>query len=198
MEMNPGIFMFIVALCAVVNGLGIVRIVGGLGEFIRRRHSLQIDFSPIYFMLVVFQLLTHVLLWWSLIGLRDISSINFLQFLYLVIGPILLYLSTNILVPDFDGPNLDMRKEYWRSYKAYYAMLSVFWAWALFVWPVFGYPLAPTWKFAACWLAISAILRFTDNEKAHIVLASAIWLLMVLFIGMYALQLGGVASQLVP
>jgi len=31
MEFTPGIFMFIVALAAVINGLGIVRIVGGLG-----------------------------------------------------------------------------------------------------------------------------------------------------------------------
>lgn len=36
--------MFIVALAAVVNGLGIVRIVGGLGELLRRRESLNITY----------------------------------------------------------------------------------------------------------------------------------------------------------
>ena len=41
-----------------------------------------------------------------------------------------------------------------------------------------------------------AILRFTGNEKAHLVLVGAVWLLMLLFIGMYAMQLGGVASHM--
>jgi hypothetical protein len=41
------------------------------------------------------------------------------------------------------------------------------------------------------------VLRFTENERAHLLLVSAIWLLMFLFIGIYAMQLGGVASQMV-
>jgi hypothetical protein len=67
MEMTPGIFMFIVALAAVVNGLGMVSIVGGMGELIRRRESLNISFSLVHSLLVLFQLLAHVLLWWSFI-----------------------------------------------------------------------------------------------------------------------------------
>jgi len=196
MEMTSSIFMFIVALAAVVNGLGIVRIVGGLGELIRRRESLDISFHLIHSMLVLFQLLAHVLLWWSFIGLRDISSVNFLQFLYLLVGPILLYLATSLLVPDFIGTTLDMRAEYWRSCESYYTILIVFWIWSMFVWPVFGYPLAPTWKFIACWMTIMTILRFTKNERAHQLLVSAVWLVMFLFIAIYAMQLGGVASQM--
>jgi len=195
MEMNPGIFMFIVALAAVVNGLGIVRIVGGLGEFIRRRESLKISFDWPLGLLVLFQLLVHVLLWWSLIGLRDISSVNFLQFLSLLVGPILLYLATSVLVPDFTDTTLDLHAMYWRSSNSYYTMLIIFWAWAIVIWPVFGYPLAPTWKFAACWMTIMTILRLTENKRAHIFLVGTIWVLMFLFIGMYAMQLGGVASQ---
>jgi len=196
MEMTSSIFMFIVALAAVVNGLGIVRIVGGLGELIRRRESLNISFNLVHSMLVLFQLLAHVLLWWSFIGLRDISSVNFLQFLYLLIGPILLYLATSLLVPDFTGTTLDMRAEYWRSCKSYYTILIVFWIWSMFIWPVFAYPFAPTWKFIACWMTIMTILRFNKNERAHQLLVSAVWLVMFLFIAIYAMQLGGVASQM--
>ena len=197
MEMTPGIFMFIVALAAVVNGLGIVRIVGGLGELIRRRESLHIQFSLVHSLLVFFQLLAHVLLWWSFIGLREIGSVNFLQFWYLLIGPILLYLATSLLVPDFSNDTVDMRAEYRRSCKSYYTILIVFWGWVIFLWPVFGFPLAPTWKFAACWMSMAIILRFTENERVHLLLVSAIWLLMFLFIGMYAIQLGGVANVMI-
>lgn len=51
--------MFIVALAAVVNGLGIVRIVGGLGEFIRKRESLNVTYYWIHSALVLFQLLVQ-------------------------------------------------------------------------------------------------------------------------------------------
>jgi hypothetical protein len=65
----------------------------------------------------------------------------------------------------------------------------------MFTWPVLGYSLAPTWIFAAGWMTMMTILRFTENERVHGVFVSAIWLLLILFIGIYAMQLGGVASQ---
>jgi hypothetical protein len=115
MELTSGIFMFIVALAAVVNGLGIVRIVGGAGELLRRRESLNITYYWVHSLLVLFQLLTHVLLWWAYIGLREVNSINFLQYLYVLIGPILLFLATSLLIPDFTDNKLDLRAAYWRS-----------------------------------------------------------------------------------
>jgi len=196
MELTPGIFMFIVALAAVVNGLGIVRIVGALGEFVRRRESLNVSFYWVHSLLVLFQLLAHVLLWWSLIGLHEISSINFLQYLYVLIGPILLFLATSLLIPDFTDNAVDLRAAYWRSRKPYYSILPVFWIWTMLVWPVFGYSIAPTWKFAFCWMIIMITLRLTENSTVHAVLVSAIWLLMVVFIGIYAMQLGGIANQM--
>lgn len=197
MEMTPGIFMFIVALAAVVNGLGIVRIVGGLGEFIRRRGSLNITFYWIHSAQVLFQLLVHILLWWSFIGLREVNSINFLQYVFLLIGPVLLYLATSLLVPDLTDDNVDLRAAYWRSSNSYYTILMVFWPWVIAIWPVFGYPLAPTWKFAACWMAMMGIMRFSSNEKVHGLLVSAVWLLIIAFIAIYAMQLGGVANQMI-
>ena len=197
MDLSPGVFMFIVALAAVVNGLGIVRIVGGLGVLLRRRESLNISYYWVHSLLVLFQLLAHVLLWWTYIGLRDINSINFLQYLYILIGPILLFLATTSLMPDFTDDTVDLRADYWRSRKLYYSVLMVFWPWAMFIWPVFGYPMAPTWKFAACWMAIMTTLRFSENARVHAVLVSTSWLLLVVFIGIYAMQLGGVASSVI-
>ncbi|NCF62829.1 MAG: hypothetical protein GWP58_08250 [Gammaproteobacteria bacterium] len=197
MELTSGIFMFIVALAAVVNGLGIVRIVGGAGELLRRRESLNITYYWVHSLLVLFQLLTHVLLWWAYIGLREVNSINFLQYLYVLIGPILLFLATSLLIPDFTDNKLDLRAAYWRSRKSYYSILTVFWPWTMFIWPVFGYPMAPTWKFAVCWMTIMITLRLTDHPRVHAVLVSASWLLMSVFIGIYAMQLGGVANLMI-
>lgn len=197
MEITSGVFTFIVALAAVINGLGIVRIVGGLGEFLRRRDSLDVSYYWVHSLLTLFQLTTHVLIWWSLIGLRDVGSINFLQYLYLLVGPTLLFLATSLLIPEMTENKVDLSADYKRFRKPYYSVMPIFWAWSIFIWPVFGYPVAPTWKFAACLMATMIILRLTENAKIHAVLVSANWLLLIVFIGIYAMQLGGVSRLMI-
>ena len=197
MEITQGVFTFIVSLAAVINGLGIVRIVAGVGDYFRRRESLEVNHYWVYSMVAMFQLLAHVLIWWAMLGLRDVDSINFLQYLYLLLGPTLLFLATSLLIPDVTDNKVDLHAEYGRLRKPYYTLLAIFWVWTMAIWPVFGYPMAPTWKFAACWLAIMSILRLTDNAKVHAVLVSATWLLLIAYIGIYAMQLGGVARMMV-
>jgi hypothetical protein len=41
------------------------------------------------------------------------------------------------------------------------------------------------------------IMRFSSNEKVHGLLVSAVWLLIIAFIATYAMQLGGVANQMI-
>ena len=193
MEYNQGLFTYIISLIAVINGLGIVRIVSGLGDYFRWRESLDFKIYWVHLMLVLFQLLTHVLIWWGLVALREASDINFLQYLYLLLGPTLLFLATSLLIPNITDKFVDMRIEFRRLRKPYCSVLAVFWAWNIAIWPVFGYPVAPVWKFAVCWMTIMIILRVTDNSKVHTVLVSTAWLLMIAFIGIYALQLGYVS-----
>jgi hypothetical protein len=197
MEITQGVFTFIVALAAVINGLGIVRIVGGLGEFLRRRDSLDVSYYWVHSLLALYQLTTHVLVWWALIGLRDVASINFLQYLYVLLGPTMLFLATSLLVPEITDNKIDLRADYRRFRKPYYSVMPIFWAWIIFIWPVLGYAVAPTWKFAACWMTTMIILRLTENAKTHAVLVSANWLLLIVYIGIYAMQLGGVSRLMV-
>lgn len=194
MEINQGLFTFVVALAAVINGLGIVRIIGGLGDYLRQRETLNVSIYWVYLMLVLFQLCVHILIWWGLIALREVGTINFLQYLYVLLGPTLLFLATSLLTPNILDNSVDLRIEYKRVRKPYYSISSVFQAWSIAIWPILGYPMAPTWIFAACWMVIMIILRVTENSKVHAVLVSAIWLLLVAYVGTYAMQLGGVSS----
>jgi hypothetical protein len=196
MELSQSVFTFIIALAAVINGLGIVKIVGGMGEYIRRHESLTINYYWVYSLVVLFQLLAHVLIWWAFIGLREIGSINFLQYLYLLIGPTLLFLATSMLVPDFHDNTVDLRAEYRRFRKPYYSILAIFWVWSMYTWPIFGYPMAPTWKLAVCWMTIAIILRVTENAKIHAALVVTNLILLIIYIGVYAMKLGGISHQM--
>ena len=110
--MAPATWNFIVSLAAVINGLGIVRLVGGFGDFLKRRNGLEVTHYWVYSLMAIFQLLAHILLWWSIVGLQSAGNINFLTYLYLLIGPTLLFLATTMLLPTVTDNKVDLHSEY--------------------------------------------------------------------------------------
>lgn len=195
MEATKDIWAFIVALAAVVNGLGIVRLLSGLAEYLRNQKTLNINHYWVYTLVTIFQLLAHLLLWWSILGLRSAGSINFLGYLYLIIGPTLLYLGTSLLIPEIKNKSIDIKVAYYELHKTYYSLLIAFWLWAIFIWPVFGHGFSPTVPLICTWLLISIILRTTDNPKIHATLVIANCAIYAGFIAMFAMQLGEVGRK---
>jgi len=188
---------FVIALAAVINGLGVVRLIGGLGEYIKKQSTHNIQHYWVFTILVVFQLFAHLLLWWSILGLSVAGNINFLTYLYLLIGPTLLYLCTSLIIPEIKDKAVDLYSEYYNFRKIFYSMFIIFWLWAIFVWPVFGHPFAPTVPLITVWLVISVILRLTDNSKIHAALVISNCIVYVMFVAIYAMQLGEVARRIV-
>lgn len=196
MEHNKDIWAFVIALAAVVNGLGIVRLLSGLSEYLRNHSMLKVRHYWVYNLLAIFQLLAHLLLWWSVLGLRSTGNINFLSYLYLLIGPTLLFLCTSIMVPDIEDKTVDLYAAYYRFRKIFFSLLTAFWLWAIFVWPVFGHSFAPTVPLIMVWLFISATLLLTDNPKVHAALIVANLAVYAGFIAMFAMQLGEVGRMM--
>jgi len=190
METAARTWIFVISLVAVINGLGIVRVLGGMGEYLRNQKSLNIQHYWVYTLFVVFQLLLHVLFWWSIVGLHKAGNLNFLSYLYLLIGPTLLYLGTTLLVPSVKVESLDLRSEYYGVRKTYFSLLIAFWLWAIFVWPVFGHSFAPTVPLLIAFCLISLTLRITDQPKVHAALIIANYAIYLVFIMLYATHLG--------
>jgi len=197
MENTHTTWPFVIALAAVVNGLGIVRLIGGLGEYLKSRTTLDVKHYWVYTLLVIFQFMGHLLLWWSILGLRAAGDINFLSYLYLLVGPTLLYLGTSLLIPDIKEKIIDLRAEYYDLRKTFFSIMIVFWLWAIFVWPAFGHSFAPTVPMIVVWLLISTILRITDNPKVHATLVTANCVVYVAFVVIFAMQLGEVGRTVV-
>jgi hypothetical protein len=192
MEATGSSWAFIVSLVAVVNGLGIVRLLGAIAEFLRRRGSVQVNHYWVYYVLAVFQLLVHVLFWWSILGLRDAGGMNFLRYLYVLIGPTLLFLATSVLVPDSAEAGLDLRQVYLGLRPGYYTIMALFWTWATFIWPVFVGRFAPNVPGILAYLVLALVLRSTSNLRVHALLVIVNCILYGAFIVGFALEFGGV------
>ncbi len=196
MELNLSAFVFIITLAAVINALGIVRLLASFAEYLRHQSNLEIVHYWVFNLWIAFQFLLHVLLWWSLWNTRVAEAFNFLIYLYLLSGPVLLYLGTSLLIPDINGHAIDLHKHFYSVRVPYFTIAVIVWLWFIFLFPVLIGRFAPAVPFLIGFLAVTLTLRFTANPKIHAALAIAAWLLLVIVVAMFAMQLGGVAEAL--
>lgn len=184
-------FAFIITLAAVINGLGIVRWLTAFSEYLHQRRSLDIRHFWVFSLMAAFQFLLHIIMWWQMWGFRDSTNINFLTYLYLLTGPVLLFLATAALTPNIEGNGADIRRHFSDVRTTYSTVLISLWVWAIFAGPLLrgGWP--PTVPVLALFLVAAVVLRATANPKVHGAVAVLNWLVVVAFISMFAMQLGG-------
>lgn len=187
-------FAFIITLAAVVNGLGIVRWLTASADYLRLKGELNIRMPWAYALFASFQFLLHILMWWSLWNVRGAGEINFLTYLYILTGPILLYLGTSMLVPSVADKSVDLQTHYRAARPIYANFLALLWLWALCLSLVLRGTFAPAAPLFAAFLLISVAQRLTDSARVQSICAIANWLLLIGFIGLYAMQLGGSAA----
>ena len=196
MNLDIRAFPFIISLAAVINGLGIVRLLSTFAELLRKRHTLKMQNYSVYNAQALFQFVVHILLWWSMWGLHDATNFDFVRYAYLLLGPILLYLGTSVMTPDVEGDIVDVRAVYWEMRSLYFSILALVWVWAAFVWPVFEGAVAPTLPVVLVLLGIAVVLRVSDSPKLHALLVPANLIVVVFHVLVYAMELGGVSAML--
>jgi hypothetical protein len=181
-------FAFVITLAAVVNGLGIVRWLSGFAEYVRRRH---VKHYWVFSLSAGYQFLLHILFWWTLFSLHGAATFNFLTFLYLLTGPILLFVGTAILLPDVDGDAIDLKEHFRATRPIYSTVLVLLWLWSIFSSPIMRGFFSPTLPLLTAFLASALVLRISANPKIHSVVAVVNLVLLVSFIALYFMQLGG-------
>lgn len=141
-----------------------------------------------------FQFLLHVLMWWSLWSVRGAGEINFLICIYLLAGPIVLFLITSVLVPDLCQGAVNMDVHYFEARTTYSSILALLWLWAIFMSPVLRSTFASSLPVFMMFLSAAVIQRISSLAWTQAAVAVTNWLLLVLFIGIYAMRLGGTVA----
>ncbi len=196
MEMDYAAFAFIFTLAAVINGLGIVRWLAALAEYVRRAETLKVTNHRVFLLFATYQFLLHVLLWWSLWGIRSVDAFDFLDYLFLLAGPVLFFLGSSLLVPDPGESQVDLGEHFAAVRKPYATTLVLAFLWTILLWPVLRGGFAPTAPYLAVFLVLAIVLRFTANPKALAMIGTLNWACLVVYISMFAMELGGVASSI--
>jgi hypothetical protein len=195
MELDFRSFAFVISLAAVINGLGIVSLLSGFAEYLKPRDDLTITGYWVYNLWAVFQFLLHILMWWTLWGVRTTEEFTFLHYLYLLCGPILLVLGSSLLLPHVEGGLVDLRKHYFRIRVPFFTVAALLWLWAIFEKQIFTGEYSPAVFLWVSYFIIMLVLRFVTNPKTHAALAVVSWMGIIFFIANYAMHLGGTNTQ---
>jgi len=107
------IFEFLLALYAIVAGLGVSLLVRSVGQIIEARERVRLYWVHTCWIALVF--VGHVVSWFALWRYADHAPWTVLQALLLLCVPILLYLISHLAVPELEDDRLhDMREYYYR------------------------------------------------------------------------------------
>jgi surface polysaccharide O-acyltransferase-like enzyme len=104
------VFEFLLALYAIVAGLGVSLLVRSVGQMIEARDRVRLYWVHTCWIALIF--VGHVVSWFALWRYADHAPWTILQALLLLCVPIFLYLISHLAVPELD----DDRRHYLRDY----------------------------------------------------------------------------------
>ncbi len=126
--LNPGLlvaFMFIMIL-----SFGIANILTGLAEVADRRVKLAIHWLP--FGWLVLLLMIHFGMFWDTLDLLIVEDWDFIGFVYVNLGPILVYVATGTILPREAGEDTaDPREHYFRVAPLFFSLLCLGMLWGV-------------------------------------------------------------------
>lgn len=117
-------FSYLIVLISIILGLGITRLLTGLGQQIEFRHLIRSYWPAIAWAVVL--LLIHVQTWWSMFGMRGHEGWIFLDFLLVLLQPITLYLLAALVLPAVGAESpTDLRVHYYAQSRWFFSLLGV-------------------------------------------------------------------------
>jgi hypothetical protein len=157
------VFEFLLVVLAIVLGLGIAELLGGVVRILRG--DLASSGLHALWVVIVFQL--QVQLAWGLWGLRSREAWRYPEFLLLLLGPVVLYLTAAVLFPSASSERADLhllrRRRSFFVLNIGYVTVTALYGWLLYDQ---GWPLGPTLMRLAV-IVVLGTLALTEKRAIH-------------------------------
>jgi hypothetical protein len=117
-------FNYLAVLISIILGLGITQLLSGLGRLLQARARIRIFWPSVAW--VGLLLVLHVQTWWAMFGLRAVQSWTFLEFLLVLLQPIVLFLLSALVLPEtISESNADLRSHYFDNSRWFFTLAVV-------------------------------------------------------------------------
>lgn len=138
------LFEYAMVMVSIVLALGVAQLLGGISELVRSPHAYL---AHTFWVLALF--FYHVLLWWAMWDLRRIDNWTFLAFMYLILGPTLLFFATNLLLPRTATESTDWETHFFSVRLWFFMAMTATVIWGISVtWLVGNVPLNHPYRIA--------------------------------------------------
>lgn len=187
------LFEFLLVIVSIVLGLGITELLGGLTRILRG--ELPLGRLHAIWMLIVLQL--QIQMAWAFWKVHLREAWNYPEFLLLLAGPVLLYLSAALLFPA-TGTNQTLDDHLMSRRRPFFVVMSAYMVYSvLFTWLLMGmdFPLVTT-SVRAVVLAAFIILACTTRRSIHLIIALAILALHLWFTYSYSFMVAATPQKL--
>lgn len=159
------LFEYAMVLVSIVLALGVTQLLQGASEFVR---SSRVYFGHAFWVLAL--LLIHVQLWWAMWDLHERASWTFLTFLYLLLGPVLLFFATNLLLPRTATESMDWASHFFAVRRWFFVSMAGIVVWGIFVtWLVGNVPLNHPYRVTQVGRLVLILVGFASaNRQLHV------------------------------
>lgn len=106
-------FEYLSVLVSIVLGLGITHLLMGFGRWVEARSEFH-AFGP-SLAWAGFLLLVHIQTWWTMFGYTQHRGWTFLEFVMVLLQPMVLFLLTLMVFPSSDAPRQDLKENFFHQ-----------------------------------------------------------------------------------
>jgi hypothetical protein len=101
--------------------IGIANILVALATLVNQRRRVKLYW--VYLGWIVLLLLVFFDLFWQTAILLGVEQWDFIGFLYIISGPLLLFFATQVILPDGEDQTLDLRTKYFEAAPLFFTLL---------------------------------------------------------------------------
>ncbi len=179
-----GAFEYLSVLISIVLGLGITHLLTGFGRWVEGRSEFP-AFGPALAW-AGFLLLVHIQTWWTMFGYTQHRAWTFLEFVVILLQPMVLFLLTLLVFPSSDARRQDLRENFLHQRPWFFGLLVVLLIVSLARDLVLGRTLPGRTNLAFHGIFfVAAILGMAlKRERGHRLLAYSVLVLFVVYTGL--------------
>jgi hypothetical protein len=121
-----GAFEYLSVLISIILALAMTRVLGGVGEMLQARSQRHIYWVHVIWIINLFLYL--VVEWWIFYRWRNQQPWTFLLFIFVLIGPTLLYLASILLFPREAAldESVDYKTHYYANHRAFFIIFGLY------------------------------------------------------------------------
>jgi len=117
-------FEYVTVFISIILGLGVTQILTGIADLVHQSGRVKVYWPHLVWVLLV--LILHVLEWYITFELRTFNAWRFPVFLFVLLYPIVLFITARLLFPfGLSDEMIDLKEFYYKNYRKIFLFASI-------------------------------------------------------------------------